>query len=334
MGALVRKGDFMDESPKSEVRRPLFGRRRVVGDGLATLLASAVVPSFLQPFVSVRPADPSPSPTPSPTPGESGTPAKTLKLRHAASVDQLDARFRPFIGEKLVYDVNFMGLIKAASVVVTLKQGIGEEIISELEAKATGMVSWASKTKRQVMKTRLRIMDTGGGKTRLVPLSFSRESERPDRKYRSLQQFDYRRGYWYVTIEINGKRKSRKRKKIPPGVYYEDFVGFAYNLRAGVYGPANPGDVIKIEGIPYKDVSSYTIRVATQKEWDDEAKWAGDVPGAKKLGIVEIKQEIFGFKPGVAKVLIDDKLVPVAAKVSDVVSYGDVSTRLVERKKG
>lgn len=314
-------------------KRP--GRREVVSDGLTAFLAAAMVPPFLRPFVSARRADPTPAPSPSPTPEpEGGGSLRTrgISLRKQPTAAEVDARFRPYLGEKLTYTVNFMGLIKAATVNVTFKQGIGDDFITEMEAVAHGVVGWASTTKRQKMVTRLKIMDVGGGKTRLAPTHFSRESEKPDRKYRSLQHFDYKNGYWYYTRYINEKREKRRRRKIPPGVFYEDMVGFTYNLRAGFYGDVNPGDVIKIHGIPFNEVSEYTIRVANAKDLEQEAKWVASVPGARKMGLVEISQKIFGFKPGLGKVLTDDKLVPLAGKIKDVVSYGDVSAELTGKK--
>ncbi len=309
--------------------RELFDRRRFLKDSAGVFLASLVGPSFLRPFTTVRRVEETGA-------GETAPEKKkTRAMRRKASAKdvKIDPLFRPFLGEKLVYDVNFLWTIRAAEVVVTFRQGLGEEIVGTLEAKAKGVVGWATNMRRQVFKSRLvvRVFD---GKKRLLSTNFSHLSENTKRVKKTLHRFNYEKRRRYYRKYINGKLKKKRTKKIPSHVkYYEDFVGLAYNVRAGVYGDMPPGKTIKIHTVPYKGIDEYTLRIATKKEMKEEKKWIGRHPDAKYMGIVKIHQKIFGLKTGEGKVLADKGFLPIAGKVKDAVSFGDVSTKLAKRSK-
>ncbi|MBZ0271012.1 DUF3108 domain-containing protein [bacterium] len=305
-------------------------RREAMTSGLGLFAASLVIPPFLRPFTNVTrtvitgaAAEDAP---------EKGVPSK-LKSRGPEKT-VIDPKFAKYLGEKLVYEVDFMYTVKAAQVTVTLRQGSGEEIIGELEAKALGVVGWATNMKRQVFSSRLVVREIDGVK-RLIPTTFSRVSEKGDKVTKSIHRFLYDKHKRLYSRTVNGKMKRRQTKKIPADVkMYEDFVGFAYNVRAGVYGDIVPGKEIKIRTVPYKGVDEYTIRVAGGDEMKKHAKWFSKNPEARYLGVVKIHQKIFGLKTGEGYVMTDKDLVPVAGKIKDVVTFGDVSTRLVQRSGG
>ncbi len=261
-------------------------------------------------------------------------PKKKLKMKSGAKrkITVVDPLFAGLVGEHLKFEVDFLSTFKAADLDVTFRPGYGNKLIAEIDAVATGVVGWATKMKRQFFRSYLEVMEING-KKRLVATYFSRVSVKGKRVYKSIHRFDYKRGEWHFRKYRNGKRKKREVRKILPGVFYEDFVGFMYNVRAGCYGEMKPGHEFSIQTVPYKEIDSYKIHVASKEQMDEEKKWVKKTPGAALMGIVEIHQKIFGMKTGEGKVLVDKNLIPLSGKVKDAVSFGDVTVNLVKRSK-
>jgi hypothetical protein len=313
-------------STKSKIR-DLFlrtlNRRRVMKDGMGVFAASFIGLPMLSSLLTIRQ-----------TGGEEDAAKKSAPTKiTGAKKKTIDPLFAPFLNDKLTYEVSFMGMMKAAEVKVSLRQGLGEEIIGELEAKVLGVVKLASQTKKQVFKSRLVVRPFEGTK-RLIATNFSRLSEKSGTVTKTLHRFNWEKKTWDFRKYVNGKRKEVESKTIPADVtYYEDFVGFLYNIRAGTYGEMTPGKTIPVRTIPFKGVDKYTLHIGTEEQLKGESDWLEKNPGSKYLGIIEIHQNIFGLKTGEGRILADEKLVPLAGRIKDVMGFGDVEMKLTKRGK-
>ena len=321
-------GNLENSFDPSKPELPDLGRRRILSGGAGILLASAIASPFLGALTTVKAVAQT---TPEPAPEGGKSPSKLTLQKSSKKV--IDPLFAKFLNEKLVYEVNFLSAFHAADLTVTLRQGLGEEILAQLEAKSTGVVSLASATKRQLFKSRLVVREIDGTK-RLVATHFSRLSEKGGVVTKTIHHFDYQNRVWAFHKFVNAAKKEGTSKRIPADVtYYEDFVGFLYNLRAGVYGEVTSGKVIEIRTIPFKGIDRYKIKVATPEEMKEEESWIAKTPGAVHMGNVEIHEKIMGMKTGNGQILVDDQLVPLAGRIKDVIAFGDVSVTLVKRGK-
>ncbi len=302
---------------------PESGRRDFLEDSLAILLAGFAAPPFLLRAFSAKDDKKT-------VKGEKKTIKTNFNSRRIKTV--IGPPYDKYLGEKLKYSVDFLSTFKAAEVSVVFRPGYGGKLIAEIDAVAKGVVGWATNMKRQFFRSYLEIMEVGG-KQRLVVTYFSRISVKGEKTYKSVHRFDYKRGKWHFRKYKNGRRKERWSKPIPSGVFYEDFAGFMYNVRAGFYGEMKPGHEFSIRSVPFKEIDSYTVHVASGQQMDAERKWIKKTPGAALMGIVDIHQKIFGMKTGEGKVLVDKDLLPLSGKVKDAVSFGDVTVNLVERSK-
>lgn len=243
-----------------------------------------------------------------------------------------DPKFAPFLGEKTTYDVSFLWTFNAAKVTVTFQQGSGDEYITEMDARTTGVVEWATNLKRQFVKSRLVMKDDGGVK-RLICTHMTRISEKGGTTTKSISSYHYDKGKRFYRRMENGELKKQRVYKMPKNVYYQDFVGFWYNLRAGMFGKIEKGQDYKIRTIPYKGIDEYTIHVATTEEMAEEKGWLRDNPDAVYMGTVKLHEKVFGIKAREGKMLTDKDFFPMAGKINDVVAYGDVHSKLTSRSK-
>ncbi|MCZ7583696.1 MAG: hypothetical protein M5R36_10390 [Deltaproteobacteria bacterium] len=305
-------------------------RRRFLSDGLGALVAGLIVPPALRSLVSVRPVFAEETKDP----GKSASGVLKTKLKVPAGKNvEIDPLFRPFLGEKLIYEVNFLWTVKAALITATLRQGKGEEIIAELDAVAQGVVGWATTTKRQTLQSRLVVREIDGHK-RLIATTFSRTSIKADRERRSLHHFDYDKKRWHYRRYTNGKVDKKKNAKDSPrrevlrGLRRLRLQRARRNVRRFSAGPHGDDPHDSVQG--HRQIH----HPRGFERGDGEGKTLdGKHPGAAKLGIVQIHQKIFGLKTGEGRILTDAKYLPIAGKVKDVVSFGDVSTTLVKQTR-
>ncbi len=103
-----------------------------------------------------------------------------------------------------------------------------------------------------------------------------------------------------------------------------------YNFRYGAYGPVQEGREYHITTFPRKGVSTMYLRLATG---DERMKRIKRRHSSDYLADIRIEEEMFGSQTGNIEAAFSNALILQEVVVKDVILFGDVSGKLVERKK-
>ena len=231
-------------------------------------------------------------------------------------------------GEEFFFDISFLWVFRAAVGRISFTRAGRGRFKTAAEAQATGFVGWVTKYRELGFYSTLRVKNDEG-RPRLVTTRFERRTVREDRRYRSFHRFNYRTRRWSYKVYRNGKLKKARTRDIPEGIWYDDFVGAAYNFRLGVYGEIRKGLDITVNTIPNQGVSEFTAHVCTEEEQQErERSFMRWVEDAEYVVHLPIDQRLFGFRAGLAKFLMREDLVPLAARVQDATTFGNVSAKI------
>lgn len=235
-------------------------------------------------------------------------------------------------GEDLWYQVSLVKYIKAAVGHISFYNDRRTGYYrTGAEAYAVGFVGWLTNYKKLGFYSTLKVV-VDKGKPRLVTTNFERISTKMDTEYHSKHWFDYeklKRGY---KVYQDGKLKIARSRKIPEGIWYDDFIAAVYNFRLGVYGKVHKGMDLEVNTIPHKGVDRFKARVLDDKDYEgDDHKLLEKVKDSHYIVRVDIDQKIFGFKAGVARFVSDEKLKPIAASIQEVIHFGSVFAQITDK---
>jgi hypothetical protein len=316
----------MSSSRETEPTAPLRSDRRLfLKEGLAAmagvmLLGSPAFGSLLG--VRVRQ-----------TPTETKEPAKAVKVEggEGKAVDFV----KPFLNERFEFDIVFLGATTATGLITFTKTG-DSEYTASLDATTTSFVG-AITTYRKVSLTSVMIILRPGGKYRFVTKKFVRKTIKTDETVETVNEFNYLHRRWTHARFENGKRvRGPRGRKIPPGVYYDDFVALLYNFRAQVYGEVKPGAKFTLTTMPWertvtvkgkkvkKTATTVDVLVPPVEALDNaDREWLQKVKG-EYFVIVKLDKDVYGIPTGQAKFAGTKNLEPAGAWAKDAVLFGDV----------
>ncbi len=236
------------------------------------------------------------------------------------------------VEEKLVYDISFLIFKNAVVGSMTMKylpdRGLYEGVVS---ARTKGFIGLVSLFRQDRYRSVMRLDDDG----RLVPVEFHKEVVMGGFKCASSTFLDYASGVmWWTSTESKGDDAETEFKahRIPPGTVYEDFISSFFNLRRGVYGPINPGKVIRIFSIPtrkwfkerQKKRQFFTVTVGSRKTGAD---------GHSGLDIaITVPKELFGQTVGAVRFRIREDNVPSRILVKKAIFFGNMRGMLRSRR--
>jgi hypothetical protein len=253
-------------------------------------------------------------------------------VRHAGE----SAEFaKPFVNERYEFDVTFLRAKTATGVMSFTSTGVNEYTAS-LEAITSDIVN-ALTSLRKISLTSVMYVDASGARPRFVTKMFSRKMLKGSVATETRNELDYPRRRWSYSFYKNGVKTSGPRvRRIPPGLYYDDFVALLYNFRAQVYAPVEHGLKLTLNTLPWdrtvvvdgkkvnKSATTIDVEVPPNDQLpDDDRKWLAK-SGAEYLIIVKLDKDVYGIPSGQAKFSGSAKLVPEGAWVENAVLFGDV----------
>lgn len=247
------------------------------------------------------------------------------------------------IEEDFTYQLRFLFFKQVARAKLRLQPLSGNRYRAELLAETKGLLGFLTGRQKNHYVSE---MDYVPSQKRLVTRRFTKTVTAAGEKVSSVTEIDYKnKEYRWVATE-NGEIKDKGTKPVPDGVIFEDLLSVLFNLRQGALGPLKRGRRIQVSSLPYYQataegktqyndayVETFEIRIADlatektyRKRFDRE-----DEKGL--LVIVQVPQALFGQKSGEVLVWFDETLIPTAARVEDVVLFGDVAGDLERPKK-
>jgi hypothetical protein len=246
-----------------------------------------------------------------------------------------------FLNERYEFDVTFLGA-KTATGIMTFAKTDRNEYTASLEASTSDLVG-ALTSLRKVAMTSIMNVYRNGERERFVSRMFVRKTIKSDSARETRNEFDYQRRRWSFSYYTNGVKTSGPRvRRIPPDVYYDDFVALLYNFRAQVYAPVAHGLQLTLNTLPWdrtvkidgkkvnKSASTIGVEVpGNERLGDDDRKWLAKL-GAEYLIVVNLDKDVYGIPSGQAKFAGDIALVPEGAWVENAMLFGDV--RVCRRK--
>jgi hypothetical protein len=236
-----------------------------------------------------------------------------------------------FSGEELRYEISFLFLKKVAVAKMMFKPAEQKgRYIAVLQGETLGVVGWLSKYRKDTYRA---VMEEIDGGRRLRSITFE-ENVKIGKKTRSyFHEFDYQKKKWSKQSSRRGVRTRTSESAIPEGKTYDDFLCASFNFRHGVYGQVERGKSFNIPTFPRKGLSSYEIKIATKEE--EERMRVADKVGdnAEYLITLKLDPEITDSRTGIIEGWLSKDICPVEGIIKDVVLFGDVHGKLVNRTK-
>jgi hypothetical protein len=320
---------MVHDQTEREETRPSESRRLFLKEGLAAMAGALLLgsPALARAFeVRVRAAEDAAEPA-------VGKPAGIARV--ARPEPKIP---KPFLGERLEFDITFLGAKTASGLITFVKTG-DNEYTAALVGTVGSLVGVVT-AYRKISMTSVMTVKTHDGKERFVTKTFTRNTIKTSGATETRNELDYVRHRWVHSKYENGKKVGGRVRRIPPDVYYDDFVALLYNFRAQVYGPAKPGFRQTLTTLPWerkvngkkagKTATTIEVIAPTPEQLKDEdRKWLQAV-GGDLLIVVKLDKDVYGIPSGEAKFAGAAGLIPAGAWVKDAVLFGDVQAN---RKK-
>jgi len=245
---------------------------------------------------------------------------------------------KPFLDEKLKFNLSFL-TITTATGLITFKRTGRNEYTGSVEGTVAGIVGAVTPYRKVVMTSVMRAIKTTAGH-RFVATTFYRTTITTDGTSVSRHDFDYGRRRWTYTRTKNGRQEKVRHRRIPKGVYYDDFVCIMYNFRGHAYGKVQHGMNLTVKTLPMArtitaggkatrrttDVVQVIVPKLDQLSPADR-DWLKAID-ADLMVLVRFDPEIYGIKSGEGK--FAGKLAtmdPRGSWAKDVLLFGDVLSK-------
>ncbi len=237
-----------------------------------------------------------------------------------------------FKGEELSYEVGFWFFKKAAVGKLTFKEMEKKgRYLATLQAETMGILGFVARYRVDTYRS---VMEEVDGGKRLRSLSFEEDVKVGEKLRRRTHLFDYQKMKWVQTRRRKDGTIVRTEEDIPYGKIYDDFLTASYNFRFGVYGEIERGKRFTVPTFPKKGPSSYEVIVATQEEEERRRKSERVKEGKDYFVRLSLDPEITHSKEGVIEGWLSKDLYPIEGTIRDVVLFGDVTGRLVNKVRG
>jgi hypothetical protein len=233
-----------------------------------------------------------------------------------------------FVGEELDYRIGFWLFEDAAVGKLRLDRDPGGGYVATLTAHTTGVLGWFLRYRKDSYKVQLE--EVNGG-TRFRTMTFEKNVDIGGKVRKSIRVLDHENRLITWRKWKRGRLRRSGEVKMEPGVHYDGPLTAFYNFRFGVYGPIEEGSVYRIKSFPKtknKEVD-IDIRLATKSEFKSRLGDRHSFTGY--LADVKIDKELFGSKTGDIEILFTEEMVPVEGVAKDILLFGDVRGKLVEK---
>jgi len=236
-----------------------------------------------------------------------------------------------FKGEELSYEVGFWLFKKAALGTLKFKETeLKGRYIAILQTETLGVLGFVARYRVDTYRS---VMEEVDGGRRLRSISFEEDVKVGEKLRRRSHLLDYQKRKW---IQIRRKKDGspmRREEEIPAGKVYDDFLTASYNFRYGVYGEIERGKKYVVPTFPKKGSSSYELMVATKQE-EEKRRRSERVKDEKEYFVkLFLDPEITHSEEGLIEGWLSKDLYPIEGTIRDVVLFGDVTGRLVNKNK-
>lgn len=270
------------------------------------------------------------SPTPVPEPAPVGGVRSRGDFVHELA--------KPFLDEHYEFDIKFLKAEAAHGLLTFKKTGVNQYTASA-EATMTGLIGQVVPYRKIVM-TSVMMVRSREGKSRFVTTLHYRKSIKTDGAYENRHEFKYLGRKWVYFKYKDGKRTSKRVRKIPENRFYDDPINLLYNFRAQTYGPIKAGMRQTIPTMPlYRTIEAGTVEVKKSTESievhvvpdgemsAEDKRWMEKV-GGELLFIVKLDPIVYRIESGMAKFTADKKMRPRGAKIEKAWLFGDASAEI------
>jgi hypothetical protein len=237
--------------------------------------------------------------------------------------------------ENFQYQLRFLWFKRVADAGLRIQHLSGGRYRAELRAETKGLLGFLTANQKNVYVSE---MTFAPGKRHLVTRRFIKDVTSGGDVSRSVTDIDYEKGEYRWVATENGEIKDQGSKPIPKGVIFEDLLSAFFNLRIGAFGPLERGRRITVTSLPFYQASedgeteyqketirTFEIRIAdafTEQKYRREFGRTGE---KGLLVFVQVPRALFGQKSGEVLIWFDPTLLPVSARVEDVLFFGDVA---------
>ncbi len=234
-----------------------------------------------------------------------------------------------FKGEELSYEVGFWLFKKAAFGKLTFKEMEKKgRYLATLQAETMGILGFVARYRVDTYRS---VMEEVDGGKRLRSLSFEEDVKVGEKLRRRTHLFDYQKMKWIQTRRKKDGSIVKEEEEIPAGKIYDDFLTASYNFRYGVYGEIERGKRFSVPTFPKKGPSSYEVRVAAKEEEEKRRRSERIKEGKDFFVKLSLDPEITHSKEGVIEGWLSRDLYPIEGTIKDVVLFGDVTGRLINK---
>jgi Protein of unknown function (DUF3108) len=234
-----------------------------------------------------------------------------------------------FKGEELHYEVG-VWLFKRVGLGKLSFRETGEKgrYLATVQGETLGVLGWVARYRVDTYRS---VMEEVEGGKRLRSLSFEEDVKVGGKVRRRTHFFDYQKRKWIQVRERKDGTKEWKEEEIPPGMVYDDFITASYNFRYGVYGKIERGKKFVVATFPKKGPSSYEVWVASKEEEEKKRKSEKIKEGKEYFVKLFLGSEVTHSKEGFIEGWLSKELYPVEGMVKDVILFGDVKGRLINK---
>lgn len=237
-----------------------------------------------------------------------------------------------FRGEELSYEIGVWLFQRAALGKMTFKETEKKgRYMAVLQAETLGILGFVARYRVDTYRS---VMEEMEGGRRFRALSFEEEVTIGERLRRRTHLFDYQKMRWVRMRRRKDGTYSKTDEEIPYGKNYDDFLTASYNFRYGVYGEIERGKKYSVPTFPKMGPSNYEVRVAAKEE-EEKRKRSEKVKDGKDYFIkLILDPEITHSKEGRIEGWLSKDLYPIEGTIKDVILFGDVTGRLIQKNKG
>jgi len=230
-----------------------------------------------------------------------------------------------FEGEEFTYNIGFLWFKKAAVGKIGIHKRDDRTYEISLVAETMGFIGFITSYRKDIYHTYVEEVDDG---KRFRTKRFEKIVKIGDRTRYGYTDVDYTKMTYRWKSWGGEKEEKEAEEPIPPGMYYDDPLTGFYNFRFGVYGDIEGGREFNVPTFPKNNASTIPVKIATDKEKASRINPNPD--GIAYLADIVIDKEFFGSQTGNVEVYFTKDLMPIHAKVKDLILFGDVTGTLVE----
>lgn len=241
---------------------------------------------------------------------------------------------RRFVGETLIFDMDYMIFSKAAQAQISFYEENGK-LKCTLIAETKGIVGFLTSYIKHVYKSTFDVIDNG---KRLRAVIFEREINQGKTRERVVHDMDYvaLQHRWF--LYKNKTLVKQFNEPIAPEDHLDDVLGLFYNFRNGVYGKIEKGQKYAIPTFWTKGerggrINHMRLYVATDLERRkyEEEEGSGKLEGATMLVKLKVPSDLFDTKKGDEYFWSSKHYIPLEALYKDFILFGDLHIKLVKQ---